>query len=167
METIIHLFYLVIAESLVIYNMQIFISNSKIAPFAFHEQVLNLEWASGIESLKCLGRVDVTLNGSFSDMVLSSSQVAAKKNDLLFVLSNPGHLHLYDDGHLSALMYQQEKKTSLSTLQYPVVIPTVEPQMTVGKLGLVCQHGKLSEVLSQVSFIISNPVLCSLLPAFN
>lgn len=101
-------------------------------------QILNLDWSSGIESLKCVGRVDLTLNGSFADMILVPNATATEGYGIssLFVLSNPGQLHFYDDSCLSSLMSQPEKKHSVPAVQYPEVIPTVEPYMTVGKLTL-------------------------------
>ncbi|KAG5558001.1 hypothetical protein RHGRI_008044 [Rhododendron griersonianum] len=106
--------------------------------------ILNLDWSSGIESLKCVGRVDLTLNGSFADMILVPNATATEGYGIssLFVLSNPGQLHFYDDSCLSSLMSQPEKKHSVPAVQYPEVIPTVEPYMTVGKLSL-------SEIVSE------------------
>lgn len=99
-------------------------------------QILNLDWSSGIESLKCVGRVDLALNGSFADMILVPNATAMEGYGIssLFVLSNPGQLHFYDDSCLSTLMSQPEKKHSVPALQYPELIPTVEPYMTVAKL---------------------------------
>ncbi|KAK1570619.1 hypothetical protein Q3G72_004612 [Acer saccharum] len=44
---------------------------------------------------------------------------------------------------------RKEKWTSASSLQYPMVIPTIEPYMTVGKLGLVYRDEKFSRDLSK------------------
>ncbi|KAK3229093.1 hypothetical protein Dsin_000974 [Dipteronia sinensis] len=113
-------------------------------------QMLCLDWSSGIESLKCVGRVDLTLSGSFADMVLLPSLGGMEScGTLLFVLSNPGQLDVYDDACLSSLMSRKEKGTSASSLQYPMVISTIEPYMTVGKLGLVYRDGKFSRDLSK------------------
>ncbi|KAL6980725.1 hypothetical protein U1Q18_022362 [Sarracenia purpurea var. burkii] len=114
--------------------------------------ILNLDWSSGIETLKCVGRVDLTLNGSFADMILVPKSGATERCDIssLFVLSNPGQLHFYDDSCLSALMSQSEKKHSILGVQYPEVIPTVEPYMTVGKLKLVQPEGSFSSSLSEL-----------------
>ncbi|KAK3229164.1 hypothetical protein Dsin_001045 [Dipteronia sinensis] len=112
--------------------------------------MLCLDWSSGIESLKCVGRVDLTLSGSFADMVLLPSLGGMEScGTLLFVLSNPGQLDVYDDAFLSSLMSRKEKGTSASSLQYPMVISTIEPYMTVGKLGLVYRDGKFSRDLSK------------------
>ncbi|XP_057476584.1 uncharacterized protein LOC130764380 isoform X2 [Actinidia eriantha] len=113
--------------------------------------ILNLDWSSGIEGLKCVGRVDLTLNGSFADMILVPNGSATERSDIssLFVLSNPGQLHFYDDSCLAALMSQPEKKYSVPAIPYPGVIPTVEPYMTVGKLKLVQTEGSFSRALSE------------------
>lgn len=112
-----------------------------------------MDWSSGIESLKCLGRVDLTLVGSFADMVLLPAAGAMENGDiLLFTLTNQGQLHVYDEACLSALMSQQKKKTVGTAVQYPVFIPTTEPCMTVAKLALVDRDGKYSSPLSKVVF---------------
>lgn len=132
-------------------------------------QILNLDWSSGIESLKCVGRVDLTLNGSFADMILVSNGSATERSDIssLFVLSNPGQLHFYDDSCLAALMSHPEKKYSVPAIPYPGVIPTVEPYMTVGKLKLVQTEGSFSRALSEVRISSTceplwNGLLCSI-----
>ena len=114
-------------------------------------QVLSLDWSSGIESIKCTGRVDVTLHGSFADMVLLSSDCHTEGAcNMVFVLTNPGQLDLYDNDCLASLMSQQEKKTSAPTMQYPMVIPTLEPYMTTARLVVVYQDVKSFRDLSQV-----------------
>ncbi|XP_050386224.1 uncharacterized protein LOC126802617 [Argentina anserina] len=112
--------------------------------------VLSVDWSSGIESLKCIGRVDLTLVGSFADMVLLPAASAMENGDtLVFTLTNQGQLHFYDKECLSALMSQQKKKTDGTAVQYPVFIPTTEPCMTVGKLASVDRDGKCSSALSK------------------
>lgn len=114
--------------------------------------ILSLDWSAGIESLKCVGRVDLTLNG-FADMVLVSSTGTAESSGTgmsLVVLTNPGKLHVYDDTCLSALISQKEKKPSVTAVQYPMFIPNLDPYMTVAKLGLVYRDGKFSKVLSEI-----------------
>ncbi|CAL5322708.1 unnamed protein product [Camellia sinensis] len=113
--------------------------------------ILTLDWSSGIESLKCIGRVDLTLNGSFADMILVPNAGAIERSDTssLFVLSNPGQLHFYDDSCLSALMSQPEKKYSIPAVQYPEVIPTVDPYITVAKLKLIQAEGSFSRAVSE------------------
>lgn len=108
--------------------------------------ILNLDWSSGIESLRCVGRVDLTLNGSFADMILVPNSGATQQCETssLFVLSNPGQLHFYDDSCLCSLMDHPEKKHSIPGVQYHEVLPTLEPLMTSGKLKFVGGNGRLS-----------------------
>ncbi|CAM8949436.1 unnamed protein product [Rhodiola kirilowii] len=40
--------------------------------------ILRLDWSSGLDSLKCNGRVDLTLHGSFRDMRLLSKAGASE-----------------------------------------------------------------------------------------
>lgn len=123
----------------------------------FHRilQILNLNWASGIEEVRCISRVDLRLNGSYADMVLipTSSPIGGVYTRSLIVLTNPGQLHVYDEGCLSALMSQQDPKATVSPLPYPMVIPTVEPQMTVSHLGFVHADGAFSGAFSKVWLI--------------
>ncbi|KAF7830935.1 lethal(2) giant larvae protein-like protein SRO77 isoform X1 [Senna tora] len=113
--------------------------------------VLSVDWSSGIESLKCTGRIDVTLNGSFADMVLLASDCPSDRAcNMLYVLTNPGQLHLYDNACLCSLMSQQEKNASVPSMQYPMVIPTLEPYMTTAKLGVVYGDGKPFRALSEI-----------------
>lgn len=99
-------------------------------------QVLTLEWSSGMETLRCVGRTDLTLTGSFADMVLVPSAGSSgnnKKTDI-FVLTSPGELHFYDDASLSTLTSQQERKPSFSPVEFPAVIPVSDPTITIAKL---------------------------------
>ncbi|OMO75995.1 Synaptobrevin [Corchorus olitorius] len=113
--------------------------------------ILSLEWPCGIESLKCVGRVDLTLHGSYADTVLLPTVGEMESGgNLLFVLTNPGQLHVYDDACLAAFMSQQEKNPCVSSGQYVMPIPTVAPCMTVSKLVLLYRDGELSKALSKV-----------------
>ncbi|OMO50078.1 Synaptobrevin [Corchorus capsularis] len=113
--------------------------------------ILSLEWPGGIESLKCVGRVDLTLNGSYADTVLLPTVGEMESGgNLLFVLTNPGQLHVYDDACLAACMSRQEKNPCVSSGQYVMPISTVAPCMTVSKLGLLHRDGELSKALSKV-----------------
>lgn len=115
-------------------------------------QVLSIDRSCGIESLKCTGRIDVALRGSFADMVLLPSDCHAEGDcDMLFVLTNPGQLHLYDKNYLYSLMSEKQRKTSSPTMQYAIVIPTLEPQMTTARLDVVCQDVKSFTALSEVT----------------
>ncbi|XVF40714.1 hypothetical protein PTKIN_Ptkin01aG0137000 [Pterospermum kingtungense] len=113
--------------------------------------ILSLEWPSGIESLKCVGRLDLILNGSFADMVLLPAvEEIESGGNLLFVLSNPGQLHVYDDVCLASFVSQKEKRPCVSSGQYVMPIPTVAPCMTVSKIGLVDRDGEFSKALSKI-----------------
>ncbi|XVE52481.1 hypothetical protein DITRI_Ditri02bG0125600 [Diplodiscus trichospermus] len=113
--------------------------------------ILSLEWSSGIESLKCVNRVDLILNGSFADMVLLPTVGEMESGgNLLFVLSNPAQLHVYDDVCLASFMSRQEKKPCVSSGQYVMPIPTIAPCITVSTLGLVHRDGEFSQALSKV-----------------
>ncbi|XP_073267237.1 uncharacterized protein [Populus alba] len=111
--------------------------------------ILSLDWSSGIESLKCIGRVDLTLNGSFADMVVLPSGGLMGTSGTL-VLTNPGQLHFYNDADLSSSTSLQETRNYVSSMQYPMVIPTIEPQLTAAKFGLVFRDGKFTKALSEV-----------------
>ncbi|XP_024184109.1 uncharacterized protein LOC112189069 isoform X1 [Rosa chinensis] len=112
--------------------------------------VLSVDWSSGIESLKCIGRVDLTLVGSFADMILLPAAGAMENGEtLLFTLTNQGQLHVYDKACWSALMSHQKKRTDGTAVQSPTFIPTTEPCMTVAKLALVDRDGKYSSALSK------------------
>ena len=114
---------------------------------------MSLDWSSGIESLKCIGRVDLTLNGSFADMVVLPSGGLMGTSGTL-VLTNPGQLHFYNDAGLSSSTSLQETRNYVSSMQYPMVIPTIEPQLTAAKFGLVFRDGKFSKALSEVFFFL-------------
>ncbi|KAH9702540.1 V-SNARE coiled-coil domain-containing protein [Citrus sinensis] len=111
--------------------------------------MLYLNWSSRIESLKCIGRVDLELKGSFVDMVLLLNGMNESHGTMPCVLTNPGKLHVYDRPRFSSKKSEERKNISSSSLQYPILIPTIEPDMTVGKLCMVCRNGKLSVELSK------------------
>lgn len=115
-------------------------------------QILSLEWSSGVETLRCAGRVELTLVGSFADMILlpTAGATGINQNASLFVLTNPGQLHFYDDASLSALISQQERKSSLSAVEFPAAVPTSDPYMTVAKLSFLHTGGNSSKALSEV-----------------
>lgn len=113
--------------------------------------ILSLDWSSGLKSLKCIGRIDLTLNGSFADIILSPNVGETKRGTSLFVLANPGQLHAYDNTYLSGIMSQQEKMSSGSGVQYPMVIPNIEPRVMVAKLGFIHREGKVSRALDEIA----------------
>lgn len=102
--------------------------------------------------LKSVRRVDFSLIGAFADMVSLSSLGTEEKGhfDGLFVLTVPGKLQFYCTESLSALLSQPERKSSVSGIESPVVIPTSDPQMTAALLSLQPSNGNLSMWLSEV-----------------
>ncbi|XP_024026433.1 uncharacterized protein LOC21399448 isoform X3 [Morus notabilis] len=98
--------------------------------------VLTLEWSSGMDTLKCAGRIDITLTGSFADMILlpSAGAIGSQKKADVFVLTSPGQLHFYDDASLSSSLSQQDRKPSFSAVEFPAMIPMNDPTITVAKL---------------------------------
>ncbi|XP_034693950.1 lethal(2) giant larvae protein homolog 1-like isoform X2 [Vitis riparia] len=126
--------------------------------------ILSLEWSSGVETLRCAGRVELTLVGSFADMILlpTAGATGINQNASLFVLTNPGQLHFYDDASLSALISQQERKSSLSAVEFPAAVPTSDPHMTVAKLSFLHTGGNSSKALSEIASVmkhVSTPTL--------
>ena len=118
----------------------------------FYLQLLSGDWSSGIDSLKCHGRIDVTLNGSFADMVLLANDYSSDSAcNMLYVLTNPGQLHLYDNACLCSLMSQHEKNAAVPSMEYPMVIPTLVPYVTTAKLCVVHGDRKLHRALSEVA----------------
>ncbi|KAM1198449.1 hypothetical protein ACFX2H_009798 [Malus domestica] len=117
--------------------------------------VLTLEWSPGMGNLRCVGRTDLTLTGSFADMILlpSSGTTGGNHKADVFVLTNPGQLHLYDYATLSALMSQKERNPSVSALDFPVVIPTTNPTMTDAKLIRVPTGENLLKAMSEMSSV--------------
>lgn len=107
--------------------------------------------------LKCVHRVDLPLNGSFSDMIVlpSSSEMGDNETASLLVLTTPGQLQFYSNDCLSILKSEPEKRHSDLGIQYPATVPTVEPRMTVGKLYLVTTVGSrtLLEV-GKITFLV-------------
>lgn len=113
--------------------------------------IVSLDWSSGMETLKCVSRVDLTLYGSFADMVLvPNSRGNTGENTSLFVLTNPGQLHVYYDICFSSLTSKQDKNASIPVLRFPMAVSTIEPSMTVTKLSLVDKGGEFSTSLSEI-----------------
>ncbi|KAJ8445908.1 hypothetical protein Cgig2_009837 [Carnegiea gigantea] len=117
--------------------------------------VVSLQWSPGMEMLKNVRRVDFSLAGSFADMILLSSLRTGGKShfDGLFVLTNPGQLRFYSTEILSALVSSQERKSSLSGIEPPVVVPTINPQMTAAKLSLLPSGVTFSMRLSEMTSV--------------
>lgn len=115
-------------------------------------QVLNLDWSSGIKALKCVGRVDLGLDGSFADAIVVSNANETGIDDAssLFVLSNPGKLQFYNKASLSTLKSNPEKKHAAFAVEYPTVVPTLEPRITVAYLYPVDGKWNSSRTPSEV-----------------
>ncbi|KAL9164964.1 hypothetical protein ABFS82_06G139200 [Erythranthe guttata] len=114
--------------------------------------ILDLDWSSGLTKLKCVNRVDLTLHGSFADIIIipnARNKVDNSPETSLFVLTNPGQLHFYDYASLSILKSYGVKNHSVHSSQYNSVIPTVEPYMTVGKLYIIGSEGNYFGALPQ------------------
>lgn len=119
-------------------------------------QILNLEWSAGLVQLKCVERVDLTLHGSFADVIITpkAHEPDNYSSTSLFILTNPGQLHFYDFASLSIFKPGTGHNHSVHAFKYHSVIPTVEPHMTVGKLYLMGSDRsfffELSEVLKSI-----------------
>lgn len=111
------------------------------------KQVLSLELSSGMEAVKCTGRTDLTLSGSFADMILvpSAGTTGSYTNASLFVLSNPGCIQIYSSD------LQLWKDVPVSAVNFPVTIPTVDPLITVAALFYV--NGSTEGLGSKVRYL--------------
>ncbi|XP_047152766.1 uncharacterized protein LOC124824377 [Vigna umbellata] len=115
--------------------------------------VLTLEWSSGMESVRCTNRADLTLSGSFADLTLLPSPEAKGLNskDEVFVLTNPGQLHLYNSDSLSTLTSQQKRMPSVPAVEFPVLVPMADPSLTVAKLVRLPSKSNSSKILTEVA----------------
>ncbi|XP_074368471.1 uncharacterized protein LOC141708640 isoform X2 [Apium graveolens] len=111
--------------------------------------IITLDWTTGIETLIRITRIDLTLGGSFADMSFAPSGGSGEHShaSTLFVLTNPGQLHFYNDACLSVLMSKPNEKHSADAIQYPAVIPTTEPNMSVGKLSILDEEAMCATTL--------------------
>lgn len=119
----------------------------------FLGQVLTLEWSSGMEAVRCIGRVDLTLTGSFADMILIplAGTNGSDTNASLFVLSNPVRINIYDSGSLSSSDLQPREELTVSAVKFPAGIPTVDPLMTVAELFHI--YGSIEALGSKVIIV--------------
>uniref|UniRef100_A0A9I9CVE7 Nucleotide binding protein n=1 Tax=Cucumis melo TaxID=3656 RepID=A0A9I9CVE7_CUCME len=117
--------------------------------------VLTIEWSPGLEVLRCVGRTELKLHGSFADMILLSSPGAAGDDPKvdLFVLTNPGKLHFYDKTTMSAIIGKSktDSKSPISPLKFPAMIPTAEPSITTSKLIKLPIGGFSTKILSELA----------------
>lgn len=109
--------------------------------------ILSLEWSSGLETFRCISRLDLNLNGSFADMILipHAGSLENCSTAAIFVLTNPGQLNVYDGALLS--MLTSEEKPSIQAEKFPDTVPTIDPCMTVTKLCLLPMDRNRSESL--------------------
>ncbi|KAM0027761.1 putative transcription factor WD40-like family [Helianthus debilis subsp. tardiflorus] len=112
--------------------------------------VLSLEWSPGMETLRCVGRAEITLIGSFADMSLLPSAINNHGADLL-VLTSPGHLQIVNHKNLSALTTEHEKRITLSSLDCPVVVPTLNPVLSAAKLISLVGSENTSKFLLEIA----------------
>ncbi|XP_022767745.1 uncharacterized protein LOC111312058 isoform X3 [Durio zibethinus] len=138
------------------YNGQLFIYGGDEIGSEEVLTVLSLEWSSAMETVTCVGRVDLTLTGSFADMILLPTAETTGHNHKadLFVLTNPGQLHLYDNTILSTLLSEQERKQFACPVEFPMVIPTADPSMTVAKFSVLPTGENSSKGPSELAFMM-------------
>lgn len=147
-----------------------FSSSSAIYYLLWLSQVLSLEWSSGMETVQCLSRIDLSLPGSFSDVVITAGTMGCEKNASLFVLTNPGQLHMFDGAGLSASLLQKEKTLSVHPVDFPPVVPTISPLITVANLFTLPTEGDSSKALAEVMHsckhkkLLKYPLLCLSVP---
>ncbi|XP_058214553.1 uncharacterized protein LOC131326025 isoform X2 [Rhododendron vialii] len=117
--------------------------------------VLSIEWSSGMEALRCVGRVDLTLNGSFADMIILPPAGTRKNNNFsLLVLTNPGQLHFFDDAKFSTSVCQLEKRMSVAAVEFPMVVPTSNQYLTAAKLSFLPSDGNSCNALSKIASLM-------------
>ncbi|KNA16893.1 hypothetical protein SOVF_085080 isoform B [Spinacia oleracea] len=114
--------------------------------------ILSLEWSPKRDVLKNVSRANVTLQGSFADMILlqSFNVVEDTGTTSLFLLTSPGQLQYYDSPCLSELISDQDKSCT-TPLNYRSVVPTSEPYLTVGRFISVPGNTKCSAALSEMA----------------
>ncbi|KAH9311795.1 hypothetical protein KI387_026830, partial [Taxus chinensis] len=115
--------------------------------------VLCLKWSQGMRSLTCTSRLDIALHGSFADMILLPcvGSILESKSAALLVLSNPGHLHAYDEVSISDFfLSSEEERFSIPPQPVPVQVPFAEPCVTKGTLVLLPKNSNTSKILSQL-----------------
>ncbi|ONM61068.1 transducin family protein / WD-40 repeat family protein [Zea mays] len=95
--------------------------------------VLSLESTAGLESVRCMSRTDLKLDGSFADMILIPDTGVPDKSrtSALFILTNPGQLNFYDGGSLFSVQNSKEGTPLPEAQKFPVAIPTLDPNITV------------------------------------
>ncbi|XP_020578805.1 uncharacterized protein LOC110023645 isoform X2 [Phalaenopsis equestris] len=119
--------------------------------------VLNLVWSAGIDTIRCSSDVELNLNGSFADMILVPDAGPANHNSTaaLFVLTNPGQVNVYDGAALS-IMKSSDGDVQALAEKFPVVVPTIDPHITVTKLCLLPMGQNSSKALLKKAFAKRN-----------
>ncbi|KAL4557922.1 hypothetical protein LXL04_036116 [Taraxacum kok-saghyz] len=115
--------------------------------------VLSLEWIPGMETLRCVGRAELTLTGSFSDMRLLPNPINNSGTDLL-VLTSPGHLQFFSHESLTALTSEHDKRITLASIESPVVIPTHDPALTASNLSSITGSENTSKFLLEIATVV-------------
>ncbi|KAG8099009.1 hypothetical protein GUJ93_ZPchr0013g37919 [Zizania palustris] len=115
--------------------------------------VLSLEATAGLDSVRCMSRMDLGLDGSFADMILVPDTGVPHKSrtSALFILTNPGQLNFYDGGSLFSVQ-TSEGKIQLEAQKFPVAVPTTDPNITV--TNLYSLTGKESPNISLKKFCV-------------
>uniref|UniRef100_A0A803M3U7 V-SNARE coiled-coil homology domain-containing protein n=1 Tax=Chenopodium quinoa TaxID=63459 RepID=A0A803M3U7_CHEQI len=119
--------------------------------------ILSLEWSPKKDALKNVVRANVTLQGSFADMILIQNYGVVEHTGTtsFFLLTSPGQLQYYDSHCLLELLSDQDK-TCTTPFNYRSVVPTSEPYLTVGRFISVLGNIKCSAALSEMA---SDPAL--------
>ncbi|XP_074308137.1 uncharacterized protein LOC141643014 [Silene latifolia] len=114
--------------------------------------ILSLEWSPGRDALKSIIRANITLEGSFADMILlpAFNIVENTGTTSLFLLSSPGQLQFFDGPCLSEIISHHDNSCTIP-VNYRSTVPTTEPYLTVGKLVLVHKNTQHSLVLSEMA----------------
>ncbi|PKA62692.1 hypothetical protein AXF42_Ash012279 [Apostasia shenzhenica] len=114
--------------------------------------VLNLEWSNGIDNVRCISRAELNLDGSFADMILVPD-AGPKHNSTaaLFVLTNPGQINVYDGATLSILK-SAEGEACAHPQKFPVIVPTIDPCITIAKLCLLTSGKNSLKALLKKAF---------------
>ncbi|XP_051131548.1 uncharacterized protein LOC127251742 [Andrographis paniculata] len=121
--------------------------------------VLTLEWSAGMQTMRCIDRVDLNLSGSFADMILipSVGATGSDTNASLFVLSSPGQIQIYDTNSFPSSNLQSRKVLPVSAINFPASISTVHPLLTVSELFLV--YDSIEALGSETAVVNSTPTL--------
>ncbi|KMT18191.1 hypothetical protein BVRB_2g023630 isoform B [Beta vulgaris subsp. vulgaris] len=112
--------------------------------------MLSFDWSPTRDALKNVVRTNVTLQGSFADMILLQdySVLDDTRTTSLFLLTSPGQLQYYDNSCLLGLHSGSDKSCTIP-LHYRSVVPTAEPYLTVGRF-IAILNTKCSAALSEL-----------------